>query len=263
MINPVYNKIGVGYNVTRKADTYIAKRIRQLLDPQQGKAYLDIGCGTGNYTKELAQEGYRFWGVDPSITMLKQSEYNENLITWINGSAESFSLPLDVKLDGCIAINTMHHWDSMEEGLKNISTKLEVGSRMVIFTQLIEQINSYWLKHYFPIMIEKSLINRPTEYSLSVLLENAGLKFCLCERYFTNDDLEDIFINAGKNNPSIYLQESVRRGMSNFQLFCSQEEESDGLDRLSKDIKSGKIAEIIKSYDSDLGDYSFIQAIKK
>jgi len=263
MANTVYDRIGVGYNITRTADSYIATRILELLNPQKGKHYLDIGCGTGNYTKKVASKNYHFWAIDPSLVMLDQSKYIDNSISWLNGYAESFTLSPELKIDGCIAINTMHHWNDMEKGLQNISSKMELGARIVIFTQFIEQIDSYWLKHYFPIMIEKSKVNRPTEESLSMLLEKAEFEIQLCERYSTNDTLEDIFINAGKNNPSIYFDENVRKGMSNFALFCGEEELKSGLEKLSEDINSGKVWEVIEQYESAFGDYSFVLGIKK
>lgn len=259
----IYDNIGKGYNTTRQADKYILGRINTLLHPKKRRQYLDIGCGTGNYTKKIASPDYHFWAVDPSITMLEQSNKEEGMITWLRDYAETFSLPEGVKVDGCIAINTIHHWKDMEQGFKNISDKLEKGARFLIFTQLPEQMNHYWVKHYFPKMIEKSIVNRPSEAKIAQLLVNAGFKHTYSEKYFVNKKLKDLFVNASKHNPAIYLQEEVRKGMSIFALFCSPEEETDGLNRLKEDIGSGKVQEIIDSYNSDLGDYYFMLAVKE
>ena len=51
-----YDIIGVNYNLTRKADPYLYKRLHFFLNPQIKGTYLDIGCGTGNYTAKFAQE---------------------------------------------------------------------------------------------------------------------------------------------------------------------------------------------------------------
>jgi ubiquinone/menaquinone biosynthesis C-methylase UbiE len=69
----VYNKIGSEYNTTRKADPYIAEKIYNFLAPEEGKTYLDIGCGTGNYTVKLEEMGVDFIGVDPSEVMLERA----------------------------------------------------------------------------------------------------------------------------------------------------------------------------------------------
>ena len=71
---PIYNKIGVGYNHTRQADPFIADRLLDLLSPEAGETYLDIGCGTGNYTVRLAEKGYQFYGIDPSDKMLGEAK---------------------------------------------------------------------------------------------------------------------------------------------------------------------------------------------
>ena len=63
-------QIGVGYNNNRAADPYIAERIVAQLQPTSDGIYLDIGCGTANYTHYIAQKGFIFYGVDPSDIML-------------------------------------------------------------------------------------------------------------------------------------------------------------------------------------------------
>ena len=62
----IYDAIGTGYNSTRQADPYLTSRLLYFLKPQPGKLYLDIGCGTGNYTIALSNQGLNFTGVEPS-----------------------------------------------------------------------------------------------------------------------------------------------------------------------------------------------------
>jgi len=61
-----YDRIGDNYNLTRKADTFISDRLFYHLNPDKNKQYLDLGCGTGNYTIELFKKGVRIIGIDPS-----------------------------------------------------------------------------------------------------------------------------------------------------------------------------------------------------
>ena len=70
MTRAKYEEIGVGYDATRRADPRIAARLRALLRPEPGWRYLDVGCGTGNYTASLAASGLTMVGVDQSRTML-------------------------------------------------------------------------------------------------------------------------------------------------------------------------------------------------
>ncbi len=69
-----YDKIGIDYNQTRKADRYLTERLFHNLNPMIGGLYLDIGCGTGNYTIELQKKGLKFIGIDPSNEMLTKAK---------------------------------------------------------------------------------------------------------------------------------------------------------------------------------------------
>jgi ubiquinone/menaquinone biosynthesis C-methylase UbiE len=71
-----HNRAGTRYNKTRQADPHILDRLFQFLSPEKDKLYLDIGCGTGNYTIGLSERGINFWGVDPSIPMILVAKKN-------------------------------------------------------------------------------------------------------------------------------------------------------------------------------------------
>lgn len=52
-----YNKIGSNYNSTWKADPLLTKKLLEHLKPEKDGLYLDIGCGTGNYSIALNKKG--------------------------------------------------------------------------------------------------------------------------------------------------------------------------------------------------------------
>ena len=54
-----YDTIGVGYDATRRADPYIAGRLAHHLAIGAESTYLDVACGSGNYTVALAGLGGR------------------------------------------------------------------------------------------------------------------------------------------------------------------------------------------------------------
>lgn len=51
-----YDHIGINYNTTRKADRYLTEKLCEYLNPKLNGLYLDIGCGTGNYTNEFQKK---------------------------------------------------------------------------------------------------------------------------------------------------------------------------------------------------------------
>ncbi len=53
-----YDAIGTNYNQTRKADPYLTEQLLKHLNPTKEGVYLDIGCGTGNYTNALREKDF-------------------------------------------------------------------------------------------------------------------------------------------------------------------------------------------------------------
>ncbi|MEO8399790.1 MAG: class I SAM-dependent methyltransferase, partial [Ignavibacteriaceae bacterium] len=76
-------------------------------------------------------------------------------------------------------------------------------------------------------------------------------------------DLEDLFLYSGKHNPEQYFNPQIRKGISFFSLFVNKDEIEKGMEKLKADIDSGKINDVIKSYENDLGDYLFVVGEKQ
>ncbi|MEW7290066.1 class I SAM-dependent methyltransferase [Aquimarina sp. 2304DJ70-9] len=256
-----YDIIGVNYNTTRKADPYLFNRLRSLLNPTPKEMYLDIGCGTGNYTSEFAKKGYQFIGIDPSDKMLEKAKNQHDAITWKIGKAEKIELASD-SVNGIIASLTLHHWQDLNQGFKELNRILKPNGTTVIFTSTPTQMRGYWLNHYFPKMMTDSLIQMPAYNDIKSSLERNNLRIKDTEKYFIQPDLQDLFLYSGKHNPSLYLQPKVRQGISSFSSLANTEEVEQGLKALHKDIASGKIKTIIKKYENTEGDYLFI-TVKK
>jgi trans-aconitate methyltransferase len=53
-----------------------AKGLVELLAPQAGERILDLGCGTGTLTAEIAERGVEIRGVDRSEEMISQARKN-------------------------------------------------------------------------------------------------------------------------------------------------------------------------------------------
>jgi len=257
-----YNKIGVGYNQTRKADKFLTERLYHFLNPAKDGVYLDIGCGTGNYTIALNKKGIRFIGIDPSAEMLSKAKEKSSTIDWRFGTVEETGLT-DKSVDGVIASLTVHHWKNLEQGFTELGRVMKQGSRIVIFTSAPEQMETYWLNHYFPKMIKESAIPMPTIETIASLLKKSNIEIIVTEKYFVKPDLEDQFLQCGKHAPELYLREEIRKGISSFASAEDPLEVQQGLLDLKKDIESGKIKEIIKSYESDKGDYFFVAGEKQ
>jgi ubiquinone/menaquinone biosynthesis C-methylase UbiE len=251
-----YDKIGIDYNLTRKADKYLTERLFDFLNAKDG-IYLDIGCGTGNYTIEFQKKGLNFIGIDPSNEMLIKAKKKNNEINWRTGTAEKTDLDSE-SIDGSIAVLTIHHWPNLNKGFAELYRVLKKNSRIVIFTSTPNQMKGYWLNHYFPKMLNDSIIQMPSFEKVKSAMDTTGFEIVSTEKYFVKPDLQDHFLYCGKERPELYFKEEVRNGISSFSALANRQEVEKGLLELRKDIDNGKINDVIESFQNNEGDYLFI-----
>jgi ubiquinone/menaquinone biosynthesis C-methylase UbiE len=261
MTQEKYDEIGIDYNLTRKADPFIASRLLYHLSPTSTGLYLDIGCGTGNYTSAINEKGISLIGIDPSQEMLDKAKAKNNSIDWRMGKAEN--LPLENEcVNGVMASLTLHHWNSLAVGFKELNRVLLPNGKLVMLTATPKQMEGYWLNHYFPKMLKDSIEQMPAFQQIEQNLTINGFKIMETEPYSIQPDLQDLFLYAGKHDPSLYLNEQVRHGISSFSNLANAEEVAKGLLLLQQDMETGKVNDIIKSYENTTGDYLFIVANK-
>ena len=72
----MYEKVGPGKTPEFSFVYEKAKGLVELLAPQAGERILDVGCGTGALTAEIAGRGAEILGVDLSEEMISQARKN-------------------------------------------------------------------------------------------------------------------------------------------------------------------------------------------
>lgn len=261
MSQPIYDKIGTNYNNTRNADSYLTSRLHALLTPRADGQYIDIGCGTGNYMRALRDLGLNFTGVEPSEVMLEKARAKNPGAEIIHGSVEHIAIP-DNSFEGGIGTFTIHHWQDMLAGLKEIYRVLKPGANFVLLSFTPEQLQNYWLHYYFP-----NTMQRSSEVVLSIdemtgIFQSCGFTNVMTEKYFIHEGLTDHFLYSNKYKPEQYLIPEIRNGASSFTVYADQAEVERGLVQLETDINTGKIQDIIQQYENDLGDYLFYRITK-
>ncbi len=257
----VYNQIGNSYDTTRCADPILVEKILFSLAINSDYRYLDLGCGSGNYTHALYERGLQIEGLDASEAMLDKAKAKHSQIKWHKGDARM--LPFENNsFNGVTCIWATHHFQDLSTCFNEVHRVLNHGT-FVMLTATPEQIEQYWLNEYFPIML-KNAAARQTSYAiLEKKLQSTGFQSITEQRLFADNTLTDMFLQAGKHRPEIFLDEKYRASMSAFRLDCPQEELCAGLAKLQQDIKTGYINKIIKDYENELGDYSIITAVKE
>jgi trans-aconitate methyltransferase len=63
-----------------------------LLDPQPGERILDLGCGTGHLTSQIAARGAEVIGLDASASMIAQARQNYPKLKFALADARTFDL---------------------------------------------------------------------------------------------------------------------------------------------------------------------------
>jgi SAM-dependent methyltransferase len=193
--------------------------------------------------------------------MISEAKKRSSNVDWRIGSAEETHLESN-SIDGLIGFLTIHHWSSLKKGFLELNRILENDGRIVLFTSTTEQMDGYWLNHYFPKMLEDSKKQMSPFSIVNDTLIKSGFKIIGTEKYFVRPDLKDHFLYCGKYKPGLYLKQEIRNGITSFSDIARRKEIETGLMQLKKDVRSGKILNIISKFENDNGDYIFIIAKK-
>lgn len=254
----LYDRIGEGYDRTRRADPRIVARLRALLEPRAGGRYLDLACGTGSATRALAAEGGAWTGVDVSQRMLRRARARRAGVAWVQASAGSLPFRGDA-FDGAICTLAVHHFQDRQEVFREVRRVLRSGP-IVLFVCEVGRTRRFWLREYFPRMFQRIAAKEPTEAEMLDALRSAGFTDLRTEPWWVPDDLVDHFLYCGKRRPELYLDPAIRAGISSFAQLADPAEVDEGLARLRADLASGRFEEVAAAHPTPDGDYLFVRA---
>ncbi|PAD73716.1 class I SAM-dependent methyltransferase [Paenibacillus campinasensis] len=117
------------YDSHMSFNTVYGKDVISLLAPKEGERILDLGCGTGTLTSEIAAAGAQVTGMDNSAEMLQQARANYPNIPFIKGNAEQFQT--SIRYDAVFSNAALHWVQDASGALHSIYGALEPGGRFV------------------------------------------------------------------------------------------------------------------------------------
>src|SRR5438270_5751580 len=100
-----------------------------LLDPQPGERILDLGCGTGQLTRAIADAGAQVVGIDNSPGMIEAARAEYTDLEFEQADARSFSFPYAFD---AVFSNAVLHWVlEAESVVRCVSSSLKPGGRFI------------------------------------------------------------------------------------------------------------------------------------
>jgi len=151
----------------------------ELLNPQPGERILDVGCGTGQLTSDIARSGAAVTGLDKSPEMLAEARKNYPDLTFVAGDAASFQFaePFDA-----VFSNAALHWvKDAESAVRSIAQALRPGGRFVAEfggKGNIASIQAALRAVLGPVADERSPWYYPSIGEYAPLLERHGFEVC-------------------------------------------------------------------------------------
>lgn len=100
-----------------------------LLDSKDGEQVLDVGCGTGQLTAEVAQSGATVTGIDKSAEMIASAR--RNFPTLHFEVADVCALPYTNQFDAVVSNAALHWVHDQQSAIASIAKSLKRGGRFV------------------------------------------------------------------------------------------------------------------------------------
>ncbi|WP_404789061.1 class I SAM-dependent methyltransferase [Altericista sp. CCNU0014] len=140
-------------------------KLLDLLAPEAGESILDLGCGTGQLTAQLAQLGAAVRGMDADAAMIAKARQNYPDLVFEQADARFFEVrePLDA-----VFSNAALHWvKEPDAAIQCICRALKPGGRFVAefggkgnvnaITQALTKTHAFYVSPwYFPSVAEYS-----------------------------------------------------------------------------------------------------------
>jgi ubiquinone/menaquinone biosynthesis C-methylase UbiE len=228
-----YRRQAATYDSTRAASPSVLGPLRVALGDPGDAVLLDVGGGTGNYARALADEGWSAVVVDRSAEMLASAAAKGIAVAL--GDAALLPVP-DGSAGAVILVSMLHHVPDWPVALVAARRAARPGGAVVLMTFTREHLDVHWVERYFPTALVHFRAVHQTFAELRAALPGARE---LPVRY---DDVVDGSLAALCRQPHLLLDPQVRRQTSFFEWVGEHvpDELDEGLRRLADDIDAGR-----------------------
>ncbi|MBW3623420.1 MAG: methyltransferase domain-containing protein [Armatimonadetes bacterium] len=111
--------------ITRYGEEIVAG----MLSPRAGERILDLGCGTGHLTNQIAESGAEAVGLDASPAMVEEARRNYPRLEFVQADARDFRF--DEPFDAVFSNAALHWIQPPEPVIACVAASLKEGGRFV------------------------------------------------------------------------------------------------------------------------------------
>lgn len=157
------------------------KAVVELLAPQPGERILDLGCGTGPLTSEIANRCAEVLGIDQSEEMVAQAKTKFPALHF--QTLDARRLPFHAEFDAVFSNAVLHWIPEAEQVIAGVARALKPGGRFVAefggkgnIQQLVAGFRRAFAALQIPEPADASPWFYPSIAEYSALLEGHGLE---------------------------------------------------------------------------------------
>ncbi|THF69425.1 methyltransferase domain-containing protein [Deinococcus sp. Arct2-2] len=151
------------------------------LEPQAGERILDVGCGTGELTRRIAESGAEVVGVDASPDMIAAARAGSSLAGLTFEVVDAHALAYPDEFDAVFSNAALHWMKPLDTVFAQVADALKPGGRLVLemggagnMQTVIDAVNHATATLGLPELPHPWVF--PTTAQLATLLESAGLR---------------------------------------------------------------------------------------
>lgn len=212
------NGAGQQYDTLRPFSTFdrtILQAVLEATGPLEGKRVLDVGCGTGRFSHELAQAGAIVTGLDPSETMLAAARTREpagdRMIEYVRADANGEMMP-GRRYDLVTAFYCVQYID-VAQWSKRVIDLLEPDGAVVVATFPHRHFAETEWARFFPSLAAIDMARFPSVPAIQNMFVKAG---------FTSIHARDVLVPL-EDDPSALIARVEAKYLSSFFLLPDEE----------------------------------------
>jgi len=167
-----------------------------LLDAKKGERILDVGCGSGQLTYQVAQTGAAVVGIDSSPQMIADAKSKYPAIGFFVMDAADFSF--DEPFDAIFSNATLHWVLNKEGSVKSMYGALKHGGRLVAelggkgnVQTIVAQLRQSLATYGFADNAAREVWYFPSVGEYASLLEKYGFRVQMAQHYDRPTELSD------------------------------------------------------------------------